>query len=366
MQEIFFTPGPAQLYPTVSTHIQTALNEHIGSISHRSKRFMEIHQETIQHLQDLLGFGDEFYVFFHSSATEIWERLLQNCVEQCSFHYVNGAFSQRFRSFAQQLKIPNIYVEEVEWGNSFEYAPTVIPSGTEMINFTHNESSTGVMMPLEKAESIRKAFPKAILTLDTVSSIPYGQLDWKVWDAVYFSVQKGFGLPAGLGVLIVHQKCIEKSKELVAKGKVIGTYHSFPAQLEKFLKHQTVETPNVMGIYLLGKVAGEMKKEGVNNLTTRLDKRAEELYSFLEKHEVLSPFVQQRATRSATVITVSSGQHTKAIIEDLRSKGFHVGSGYGKLKQQQFRIANFPAIPDEVIHSLIRALEEQHLFQLHS
>lgn len=357
MRKTFFTPGPAQLFPTVEKHIHTAIEEQIGSISHRSQAFMDIHKATVEKLRSFLGFSGEHVVFFHSSATEIWERLLQNGVEQKCFHYVNGAFSQRFFSFSQQLHIPKIIKEQAEWGQSFSYDPKLIPPDVEMINFTHNESSTGVMMPLEKARIIREAFPETILTLDMVSSIPYGNVDWKVWDAVYFSVQKGMGLPAGLGVLILNQKCLKKAEYLHAKGKVIGTYHSFLSQFEKYQKHQTVETPNILGIYLLGAVLADMEKIGLATIQTETERKAAKVFETIQVKEGVSFFVSDSLVRSPTVITVHTGEQTSSLIKYLADKGLIVGSGYGKLKSSQIRIANFPAISFEEMERLIEAIQ---------
>ncbi|MEM8901289.1 MAG: aminotransferase class V-fold PLP-dependent enzyme, partial [Bacteroidota bacterium] len=220
MPSIFFTPGPAHLYPTVSAHISQALADQIPSFSHRSQKFMDIHKLAVEGLKELLSVPADYSVFFLSSATEIWERLPQNCVQKASFHYVNGSFSNRYFQMVSKLGLSALK-HEADWGEGFVFDPEEIPAEAEMINFTHNETSTGVMVPMQALEAYRKRHPSALITLDMVSSAPYGQPDWEVVDAAYFSVQKCFGLPAGLGVLILNPGCLQKAEEKQASGSSI-------------------------------------------------------------------------------------------------------------------------------------------------
>src|SRR5688572_10779529 len=84
-----FTPGPSQLYFTIEDHMRTALREGIPSISHRSKQFESIYRETVDGLRELLQLPADYHIYFTGSATEIWERILQNLVIDSSFHFVN-------------------------------------------------------------------------------------------------------------------------------------------------------------------------------------------------------------------------------------------------------------------------------------
>src|SRR6478735_8124731 len=98
-----FTPGPSQLFYTVEGHSRQAYKHGIPSLSHRSKEFEGIYAEVKSGLRQLLGIPEGFYIFFTGSATEIWERSIQNLVAQHSYHFVNGAFSKRYFEIAQQL-----------------------------------------------------------------------------------------------------------------------------------------------------------------------------------------------------------------------------------------------------------------------
>lgn len=344
------------MYPTVPAHIQQALEMQLPSLSHRSAAFQAIVRHTVSQLRELLEIPEDFEVFFHASATEIWERLLQNCVEKHSFHFVNGSFSGRFYQAARSLQLPASAME-TPWGEGFAFEQAAIPPQTELINFTHNETSTGVMLPLQQVYRFRQSHPQALLTLDMVSSAPYARIDWRYLDAAYFSVQKCFGLPAGLGVLILNQRCLHQAAKLQAAGKSTGTYHSFQAQLEKARKHQTVETPNMLNIYLLGKVCEDMLRYGIARIRQETDAKAQRLYAYFDQHPDYSPFVKQQAWRSSTVVVVDTPQGSNALLQYLEAQHLVVGNGYGKMKGKQIRIANFPATSLTDIEGLLHAIE---------
>lgn len=352
----FFTPGPAQLYPAVPQYVQQALEEQFCSISHRSARFQEVFAHTTRQLKELMGVPEDFRVFFHGSATEIWERLLQNCVEEKTFHFVNGSFSNRYFQAARSLQLEAIKAE-AEWGEGFDFEKTPVPSDVDLINFTHNETSTGVMTPLEAVHGFRATHPHSLITLDMVSSAPYGQVDWEKVDAAYFSVQKCFGMPAGLGVLILSPACLERARKLEQAGKATGTYHRFAAQAEKSDKNQTVETPNMLGIYVLGKVCDAMLEQGVDALRAETDEKARMLYEYFDNHPRFEPFVNDKAFRSATVVVVDMPADAPELMQFLKERQLVVGAGYGKMKGQQIRIANFPAIRKADVERLLEAID---------
>lgn len=342
MKTVYFTPGPSQLYPTVKKHTIDALNQDIGSISHRSRQFQKIHQRTTQNLRKLLDIPQTHHIFFLSSALETMERILQNTVFKYSAHFVNGAFSEKWYQFAIELhKKPQKF--EVNLGNRFDFEKITIPRKTELICLTQNETSTGVSLPMQDIYDLHKRFPKPLIALDIVSSAPYPQIDYGKIDIAFFSVQKGFGLPAGLDVLILNERAIEKSRS-ISKKISIGTYHSFPSLLAMAEKNQTPETPNALFIYILGEVCQDMSKRSMKTIRKETNIKARLIYGFAEKNKHLKPFVKEKQFRSSTTIDLELIDKTsEEIVSTLKRKSLVIGKGYGKLKNNHIRIANFPA-----------------------
>jgi len=353
--KINFTPGPSQLYFTVEDHIKVAFRDGIPSLSHRSKKFETIFNDTVLGLRELLGIPSNYHLYFTGSATEIWERTIQNLVEESSFHLVNGSFSKKFFETAQQLgKKPT--KNEVALGNGFS-STLALPASTELIAVTHNETSTGVSLPLEFIYGLKKSRPDALLVVDAVSSLPYPDFDYSKLDSVFFSVQKGFGLPAGLGVWMVNERCIAKAEQLLTKGISIGSYHTIPSLHAHALKNQTPETPNVLSIYLLSKVVGDMVRHSSHRIRKETEYKSTLLYQTLEKHPDLKAFVVDKSFQSRTVIVAETGDNTEKITKFLLEKGMQPGDGYGSAKKSQLRFANFPTHAKEHFELLVDTLE---------
>ena len=233
-----------------------------------------------------------------------------------------------------------------------------IPDSTELIAVTQNETSTGVAQPLEDIYFLKDKHPNKLLVVDAVSAVPYIDIDFHKIDSLYFSVQKGFGLPPGLGVWIVNEHCIEKAKSMQNSGLSIGSYHSIPSFLSKSTRNQTPETPNTLGIYLLGKIAEDMLGKGVAQIRREAEYKAALTYHLLENHPLLEPFVTKSKYRSNTVIVAKSAIDNKEIISKAAEKGMVIGGGYGQFKNEHLRIANFPTHSKEHFERLVDFLAD--------
>ena len=351
---INFTPGPSQLYFTVEDHVRQAFREGIPSISHRSKQFEQHVRGCREGLTALLNIPAGWHVFFTASATEVWERSLQNLVASRSHHFVNGAFSSKFHEFATLLgKQPTADV--VAEGHGF--GSDTIPQDTELIAITQNETSTGVSMIPQWISSIRRQHPRALLIVDGVSALPHLQPDFNDVDSVFFSVQKGFGLPAGLGVWMVNDRCLAASETLRAAGHHTGTYHTLAALAANAKKDQTPSTPNILGIYLLDKVIQDFLRRGIGNIRQETSYKSVLLYACLDRHPLIRPFVQREEHRSPTVVVAHCGEHTSRLYDHLLANGLQAGEGYGAGKKTQLRFANFPAHSKETYEQLCDLIE---------
>lgn len=355
MKNIYFTAGPAELYPTYAKHLQTFVDEQLGSISHRGQQFRKIYQHTVEQLQALMNIPASSGIFFTGSASEIWERILLNCVEHESFHLVNGSFSNKFHEYALGI---HKYAHKFEkpLGEGFNYSEIEVPEYAELICVTQNETATGVQMREVDIHKLKRSNSKKIIAVDMVSSAPYPDLDLSLIDTAFFSVQKAFGMPAGLGVWIANEQCLEKAQRLAKYDSThIGAHHSLPALWKNYKTYETPATPNVMAIYLLGKIAEDMNKIGIQEIRKQTNEKAKLLYKFIEADGRFSPAVANENHRSQTVIVANTTTPSSEIINKMKEKGLIVGSGYGANKDSQIRIANFPAISVENVETLIKS-----------
>ncbi len=352
MEKIFFTPGPSQLHPDYISFFNEAMKKNVGSLYHRSKEFAEIYKTTENNLRQLMQIPASHHIFFLSSASEIWERILLNTVDKNSFHMVNGAFGKKFYDYAISLKKN---ATKIEFEKDFEIENIKIPVDTELICITENETSTGMQFQESFFESIKLKNNSALICADVVSSAPFSNLNFSIVDMAFFSVQKCFGMPPGLGVLIINDKALEKNKLLISQQKNISAHHTFENLLLHSKKFSTPSTPNTLAIFILGKIAENFisRKE---NLKQELEEKINFLYDELSTISFLKPSLENINFRSKTIAVFDCEFDSNLLINFLDQKGFVIGNGYGENKNKQLRIANFPTTTKQQIECLIKAI----------
>ena len=165
---------------------------------------------------------------FLSSATEIWGEANSE-LHHWSFYTFNptGLFLKDFTNFASKWGVDAMQIEGT-LGSIPDLKTKLIAADTEAITLALNETSTGVSFPADQIQELRQAYKDPLLFVDGVSAFPSLDLDFAQVDSAYFSVQKCFGLPAGLGVWIVNNRCVEKAEMKRASGHSIGAYQALP------------------------------------------------------------------------------------------------------------------------------------------
>ncbi|MFC3879074.1 aminotransferase class V-fold PLP-dependent enzyme [Algoriphagus namhaensis] len=347
-----FAPGPSKVYDALSDYLQDAVREGILSANHRSGPFMQMYQETEALMRQKLHMPEDYVLLFTSSATENWEIISQSIVESASFHIYSGSFGGKWVKFAQHI-IPESKALKIAANEAIQVSLLDIPEQFDLIAITQNETSNASQVPMSVIAEIKEKFPEKMIAVDTTSSMAGIELDFSLADIWYASVQKCFGLPAGLGLLMLSPKAIEKCEQ---KGEE-GRYNSLSFMLENARGYQTHYTPNVLGIYLLNRVLKDMPE--IQHIDSNLRERMNKLENCIANTTSLRMLVDNEATRSTTVMGVTGSESliTKVKKEALEA-GFQLGSGYGPLKPTSFRIANFPAITDYEMNGLIEFLSK--------
>ncbi len=354
MHKTYFTPGPSALYYTAEQHVKQALRTGITSISHRGETFKNIYKEVDSNLRELLTLPDNYTILFANSATEVWDLSTESLIQEKSLHIVNGAFSEKFYKVVNSSEKEALLLES-EWG-SFPEIDNELVRQADHIAITHNETSTGVSTPLDTIYKIREQNPEAIISIDAVSSLPYLNIDYSKIDALYVSVQKCFGLPAGLGVWLVNDRCIAKAEQVNRTNKRFKSYHNLLALVKQATNYQTVSTPNVLTIYLLAQVTGDMLQRSIEMIRSEIKYKSAIFYKMIDNHNKLELFVKDKLLRSDTVIVLKT-ENTSELIAFLENKGLIVGAGYGKMNTKHIRVANFPTHSKEQFEMLTDLLE---------
>jgi phosphoserine aminotransferase len=347
-----FFPGPSQIYPQIKHYLQDAYEEGILSISHRSDRFNQLSEKTLQLIRNKLAVPDGYEILYTTSATECWEILAQSLTRKQSVHFHSGSFGEKWFQYAKALRPDSRGIEMPI--NEALYADYLdIKEEDELICLTQNETSNATQIDFETIAAIRGAFPDKLIAYDCTSSMAGINLPFSLGDVWFASVQKCFGLPAGLGILILSPNAVKRAFEINDKKH----YNSLIIMLDNIAKYQTSCTPNVLGIYLLNRVLQQVNpiEEVDQSIRSRM-KRYESLVQGKNFHFL----IDNPAVRSSTVIALkSSPEVVDALKQEAKNLGILLGSGYGKWKSETFRIANFPAYSDAQVQQLIDFLRDR-------
>ncbi len=346
---ITFAPGPSQITNTTMDAIAEIAVSGFLSCSHRSQRFKDVCQQAIEGLRSVFGIPDEYAVVFQPSATAAMELVLRNCVSTRSSHFVHGAFSKRFFETACEMRIraqalESRAVEAVPWRDF------IIANDADTICVTHNETSTGLMWPSHELAELRKKFSQQILAVDITSSWGGVACDWRMADFWFASVQKCFGMPAGLAIVVLSPKALSvaASTQRGVPWNPVG-WQNLTQLVDQMTKFQTPETPNMLAIALLARILSTWDAEKVCKNTSDKGQLIYRPQSFWQ------PFIEDTDWRSKTVAHFHTDQAEKLKSRALQA-GYQLGNGYGPYKSNGIRVANFPALDIDDVASLLRVL----------
>lgn len=349
---VSFYPGPSRVYSKVPLYLKDAYTQGIMSINHRSEEFVAISKKTVTLLKEKLNIPKSYSIYFVSSATECWEIIAQSLIEKEAIHIFNGAFGEKWFQYTKKLKP---HVKSLTFNRDEGLLPEKITINTpEVICLTQNETSNGTQVKNEIIQSIRKNNPNSLLAIDATSSMGGIALNFEAADIWFASVQKCFGLPAGLGLLICSPKTLEHARSVNDQ-----QHYNSLLFLDDMMKNwQTSYTPSVVEIYLLMRVMESVKP--IDSIHKTIINRHQKWEAFFDtKSEQLNLLIKNKSVRSQTVLTVEAKPE---VVEKVKVKakkaGIILGEGYGELKSSTFRIANFPAIQRKEIALLMDFLHD--------
>jgi phosphoserine aminotransferase len=343
---ISFYPGPSKVHEEIPKYVKDAYRKGILSINHRSADFMKISERTVMLLKEKLNIPADYKIFFTGSATECWEIIAQSLVAKKTYHIFNGAFGQKWYEYSNRIKSGARQFpfdrEELPNANKYKFG-----SGDGVICVTHNETSNGTQIPEEFIRDLKTNNPSHLIAVDATSSMAGVSLPFELADIWFASVQKCFGLPAGLALMICSPAAMQKAEQINDR----NFYNSLLFMNDMMEKWQTPFTPNVLNIYLLMRVLE--KSDPIALVESKIKKRYRKWIKFFENQDTLHHLIKNKAAHSYTVLPISASEAGIVNLKtEAKAKGFLLGEGYGDLKTTTFRIANFPAIKKKEIDKL--------------
>jgi phosphoserine aminotransferase len=345
VRTVSLNPGPSQLSPETVADVAEIAASGLLSKSHRGEAFVAVAKEAFAGLRVRLGIPAEYRILYQPSATAAMDTVLRNAVASRTLHFVHGAFSRRFHASAAEIGLDAVAAPS-EGHRAVPWRDAEVPSGTELIAVTHNETATGQRWPAEEIAALRAARPEPLLVVDVTSSFGALRMRWTDADAWFGSVQKCLGLPSGMGYLVAGPRLFEAAGRLHARVAAWQRLSTMAAKMEGW---QTVETPNVLAIALLARQMARWDLERVERDTLE---KARLLYGAPLRW---TPHVEDPAWRSETVACFRVDDPARWA-ERAAAHGFLLGKGYGDLNSTCVRVANFPAVSLDDLRRLVAAL----------
>jgi phosphoserine aminotransferase len=321
--------------------------------SHRQKPVRGLVAEIRSGLLELLAAPDGYEVVLgNGGTTAFWDAAAFGLVQRRALHLAYGEFSQKFAAVtagAPFLEDP--VVVRADPGDAPDPAAVEAAgegSPADVLAWAHNETSTGVMLPVVRPA----AAADALVVIDATSGAAGLPVDLAQADAYYLAPQKGFGSDGGLWLALLSPAAQERIAAVHASERWIPEFLSLQTALENSLKDQTYNTPAIATLVLLAdQIRWMLAGGGLDWCLARTRASSEHLYGWAEASPWASPFVRDPAKRSLVVGTIDFDESVDAaaLAATLRANGIVDVEPYRKLGRNQLRIGMFPAVePDDV------------------
>ncbi len=349
-----FGCGPSKVRPEALAKLADA--ELVIGTSHRQRPVKDLVARVRGGIAELFGAPEGYEVALgNGGTTSFWDSAAAWLVRERPLHLSYGEFSSKFaKETAAAPFLADPIVIEADPGDAPE--PRADPAA-DVIAWAHNETSTGVMVPVRRPADAGDA----LVLVDATSGAAGLPVDPTEVDAYYFAPQKGFGSDGGLWLALLSPAAVERITELDgAEGRWQPEFLSLATALENSRKDQTYNTPAVTTLLLLAdQVEWMLASGGLDWCVERCRASSGHLYGWAEASEFATPFVADPAKRSAVVGTIdfAEGVDAAAIAATLRANGIVDTEPYRKLGRNQLRIGMFCAIEPADIEALTACID---------
>jgi phosphoserine aminotransferase len=340
-----FGSGPSKVRPEAVQALAAEAGRFLGT-SHRQKTVKSVVGSLRAGLAELFSLPEGYEVALGNGGTTcFWDAATFGLIEHKSQHLSFGEFSSKFATAASDA--PHLDDPEIIASDVGTHPLPVARDDIDLYALTHNETSTGVMMPI-----LRPAGGAGLVAVDATSGAGGLPVDPAEFDAYYFAPQKCFGSDGGLWVALLSPAAQDRIASIAAAKRWVPASMDLTIALDNSKLDQTYNTPALATIFLFDhQVRWFNDNGGMKFSTGRCDRSAEILYSWADNSDFATPFVAREQDRSHVVGTIDFHDSIDAatVAAVLRANGVVDTEPYRKLGRNQLRIAMFPAIePDDV------------------
>jgi phosphoserine aminotransferase len=349
-----FGCGPSKVRPEALEKL--AGQSKLMGTSHRQAPVRDLVGRVRSGLVDLFNLPDGYEIALgNGGTTAFWDAACAWLVRERALHLTYGEFSQKFaKATAGAPFLADPIVVEAAPGDA--PAPVADPAA-DVIAWAHNETSTGVMVPVQRPDGA----DDALVLIDATSGAGGLPLDADQADVYYFAPQKAFGADGGLWLAAISPAATSRIEELdEAAGRWQPGFLSLQTALDNSRKEQTYNTPALATLLLLAdQVEWMLAQGGLAGCVGRTSASSSHLYGWADASEFATPFVSDPAKRSLVVGTIDFDDSVNAavIAAALRANGIVDTEPYRKLGRNQLRIGMFPAVEPADVEALTACID---------
>ena len=320
--------------------------------SHRRSGVRSMVGRLREGLRALFALPDDYEVVLgNGGSTLFWDALAFGLIRSRSRHYVFGEFSSKCAAAARLA--PHLHEPEIVEAEPGTHPPPVPSDAADLYALTHNETSTGVAMP------VTRVAPGAVIAVDATSAAGGLPVDPAQFDCYYFAPQKNFASDGGLWIALCSPAAVARIEEVARSRRYVPASLDLGIALENSRKDQTYNTPALATLFLMvEQVEWVLANGGLEWAVGRSARSADVLYSWAEASPYATPFVKDPVQRSPVVGTIDfEGVDAQDLAAALRANGIVDTEPYRKLGRNQLRIAMYTAVEPDDVERLTRCID---------
>ncbi|KZB87290.1 phosphoserine transaminase [Amycolatopsis regifaucium] len=349
-----FGCGPSKVRDEQLANLAKSGATYLGT-SHRQKPVKSLVGRVRAGLSELFSLPEGYEVVLgNGGTTAFWDAAAFGLVRERAQHFTYGEFSSKFATVTKGAPfLADPIVVKADPGSAPEIA---YEAGADLVGWAHNETSTGVAVPVRRPEGSEGA----LVAIDATSGAGGLPVKAEDFDVYYFAPQKSFASDGGLWIALASPAAVERIGEIGASDRWIPEFLSLTTALDNSRKDQTYNTPAVSTLFLLADQIEWMNSNGGLEWTTaRTRDSSTRLYEWAEKTSYTTPFVSDPSLRSQVVGTIDFTDEVDAaaVAKVLRANGIVDTEPYRKLGRNQLRVGLFPAIDPDDITKLTQSIE---------
>jgi phosphoserine aminotransferase len=350
-----FGSGPSKVRPEQVAALAGWGAALLGT-SHRQAPVRALVQRVREGLAELFRLPDGYLVVLgNGGTTAFWEVAAFGLIRQRAQHLSFGEFSAKFA--AVTTAAPWLDAPTVIHAAPGSHPEPSAETGADTYALTHNETSTGVAMPIRRVPG---ADADALILVDATSGAGGLPVQAPEFDVYYFAPQKCFGSDGGLWIALLSPAALERGAEIAGSDRYIPEFLSLGAAVSNSRQQQTYNTPALATLIMLAEQVDWMLGQGGLDWTTaRTADSAGRLYGWAERSQYATPFVADPQQRSAVVGTIDLAPSVEASVVSavLRANGIVDTDSYRKLGRNQLRIGLFPAVDPGDVEALTSCID---------